>query len=159
MIKLKDKLSLNVKIRPIEKTDHEALIAMFSEFASFQKMPEKMVNTLELMTEETDYMNGFVAENASGELLGYATYFYAYFTWVGKSLYMDDLYVKPDNRRKGLGKALINTVINKAKSENCKKVRWQVSSWNQNAIDFYNSMGARVSSAESNCDYWLIDID
>ena len=147
-----------MKIRPIAKADYKELISMFNEFATFQKMPEKMVNSVEQMTDESDYLNGFVVENDSGELIGYATYFYAYFTWIGKSLYMDDLYVKPDYRRQGLGQNLIDSVISKAKLDKCKKVRWQVSKWNQNAIDFYKSLGATVDNIESNCDYWLINI-
>jgi ribosomal protein S18 acetylase RimI-like enzyme len=149
---------MDFRIRPIEKTDYEELILMFNEFATFQKMPDKMINSVELIAEESDYLNGFVVENDLGGLVGYATYFYAYFTWIGKSLYMDDLYVKPDYRHKGLGQKLIDSVINKAKADKCKKVRWQVSKWNQNAIDFYKSIGAKVDSVESNCDYWLIKI-
>ena len=145
-----------MKIRPIEETDYEELISMFKEFATFQKMPDKMINSVEQMTTESIYLTGFVVENDSGRLIGYATYFYAYFTWIGKSLYMDDLYVKPEYRRKGLGQKLIESVINKAKTDNCKKVRWQVSEWNQNAIDFYKRIGAKVDNTESNCDYWLI---
>lgn len=145
-----------LKIRPIKETDYEELISMFKEFAAFQKMPDKMINSVEKMTAESNYLTGFVVENDSGELIGYATYFYAYYTWIGKSLYMDDLYVKPEYRRKGLGQKLIESVINKAKTDNCKKVRWQVSDWNQNAIDFYKSIGAKVDNTESNCDYWLI---
>lgn len=129
---------------------------MFNEFATFQKMPDKMINNVEKMTEESDYLNGYVIENDSGGLIGYATYFYAYFTWIGKSLYMDDLYVRPDYRRQGLGQKLIDSVIAKAKVEKCKKVRWQVSKWNQNAIEFYKSIGAKVDNIESNCDFSLI---
>ena len=115
-----------------------------------------MINNVEQMTEESNYLNGYVIENDSGGLIGYATYFYAYFTWIGKSLYMDDLYVKPDYRRQGLGQKLIDSVIDKAKADKCKKVRWQVSKWNQNAIDFYKSIGAQVDNIESNCDFSLI---
>ncbi len=68
---------------------------------------------------------------------------------------MDDLYVKPDYRKQGLGKKLIEAIIHKAKEENCKKIRWQVSGWNQNAIDFYKSLGAEVCDVESNCDFWI----
>ena len=149
---------MDLKVRPIEKTDFKELISMFNEFATFQKMPDKMINSVKQMTEESEYLNGFVIENDSGELIGYATYFYAYFTWIGKSLYMDDLYVKPDYRRQGLGQKLIDSVIDKAKADECKKVRWQVSKWNQNAIDFYKSLGAEVDNIESNCDYWIIKI-
>jgi len=67
-------------------------------------------------------------------------------------LYMDDLYVRPDFRGAGVGTKLINEVIAFAKAENCKKLRWQVSEWNQPAIDFYKSLGANVDAVESNCD-------
>lgn len=142
-------------IRPIQKNDYPALIAMFNEFATFQKMPEKMTNSVSQMEEESDNLDGFVAETGTGELVGYATFFYAYFTWIGKSLYMDDLYVKEAYRRNGLGQKLIESVINKAREENCRKVRWQVSRWNRNAIDFYKGLGAVVDDVEWNCDFWI----
>lgn len=110
-----------MKIRQIEKTDYEALISMFKEFSAFQKAPDKMINTVEQMELESEFIKGFVIENELGELIGYATCFNAYFTWIGKSLYMDDLYVKPEYRGKGLGQKLIMSVIDKAKKENCKK--------------------------------------
>lgn len=147
---------MELKIRPIKSADYKDLISMFKEFATFQKMPDKMINSVEQMNEESELVNGFVIEKESGELVAYATYFYAYFTWIGKSMYMDDLYVKPEFRGQGLGKELIESVINKAKAENCKKVHWQVSGWNKNAIDFYKTLGAKVDDIESNCDYWLI---
>jgi GNAT superfamily N-acetyltransferase len=147
---------MEFKIRPIESTDYEDLVSMFKEFATFQKSPEKMLNSEELMKEEGDFLNGFVLENGFGELIGYTTYFYAYFTWIGKSMYLDDLYVKPDYRGKGLGQKLINSVISEARLNNCKKVRWQVSEWNRNAIEFYENLGAEIDNAKSNCDYWFI---
>ncbi len=156
MATLPNMSDMNFKIRPIKNADYEDLISMFVEFATFQKMPDSVTNSVNQMAEESDFLNGFVVENDSGELIGYATCFYAYFTWIGKSLYMDDLYVKPDYRRKGLGQKLIESVIDKAKADKCKKVHWQVSKWNQNAIDFYKSIGAKVDSVEANCDYWLI---
>ena len=110
------------------------------------------------MEKESDNLNAYVVESENGELVGYATYFYAYYTWIGKSMYMDDLYVKPDFRGKGLGQKLINSIKKKKKKDNCKKVHWQVSSWNKNAIEFYKSIGAKIDDVESNCDYWLIEI-
>lgn len=146
------------KIRPIEEKDYADLMAMFKEFATFQKMPDKMINTVGQMEKESDYLNGFVIESENRKLVGYATYFYAYYTWIGKSMYMDDLYVKPDFRGKGFGQKLLLSVLNKAKEEHCKKVHWQVSRWNKHAIDFYKKLGAKIDDVESNCDYWLIKI-
>jgi len=143
---------MTVTIRKIEERDFPALIALFKEFALFEKLPEKMTNSVEQMLGEKEYLTGFVAVNNADEILGYVTYFFGYYTWIGKSLYMDDLYVRPDFRGAGVGTKLINEVIAFAKTENCKKLRWQVSEWNQPAIDFYKSLGATVDAVESNCD-------
>jgi len=143
---------MTVTIRKIEESDYLVLISLFKEFALFEKLPEKMTNSVEQMLREKEYLTGFVAVNAADEILGYATYFFGYYTWIGKSLYMDDLYVRPDFRGAGVGTKLIKEVIAFAKAERCKKLRWQVSEWNQPAIDFYKSLGANVDAVESNCD-------
>ncbi|WP_394335214.1 GNAT family N-acetyltransferase [Alkalitalea saponilacus] len=128
---------------------------MFHEFAEFEKLPDKMVNSVEQMEAESDFINGFVVLNETKTIIGYVTYFFAYYTWIGKSMYMDDLYVKRDFRGSGIGTKLIKKVIEKAKSDKCNKLRWQVSEWNQPAIDFYKNLGATVDSVESNCDLSL----
>ena len=143
---------MTVTIRKIEESDYLVLISLFKEFALFEKLPEKMTNSVEQMLREKEYLKGFVAVNDADEIVGYATYFFGYYTWIGKSLYMDDLYVRPDFRGAGVGAKLISEVIAFAKAENCKKLRWQVSEWNQPAIDFYKSLGANVDAVESNCD-------
>jgi GNAT superfamily N-acetyltransferase len=143
---------MTVTIRKIEESDYLVLISLFKEFALFEKLPEKMTNSVEQMLREKEYLTGFVAVNDADEILGYATYFFGYYTWIGKSLYMDDLYVRPNFRGAGVGTKLIKEVIAFAKAESCKKLRWQVSEWNQPAIDFYKSLGANVDAVESNCD-------
>jgi GNAT superfamily N-acetyltransferase len=143
---------MTVTIRKIDERDFLVLISLFKEFALFEKLPEKMTNSVEQMLREKEYLTGFVAVNDVDEIVGYATYFFGYYTWIGKSLYMDDLYVRPNFRGAGVGTKLINEVITFAKAENCKKLRWQVSEWNQPAIDFYKSLGANVDAVESNCD-------
>ncbi|MDR3652680.1 MAG: GNAT family N-acetyltransferase [Paludibacter sp.] len=143
---------MTVTIRKIDEHDFHVLITLFNEFALFEKLPEKMTNSVEQMLIEKEYLTGFVAVNTEDEILGYVTYFFGYYTWIGKSLYMDDLYVRPDFRGVGVGTQLINEVIAFAKAKNCKKLRWQVSEWNKPAIDFYKSLGANVDAVESNCD-------
>ena len=145
----------DITIRKGKEADFPNVIELIREFSEFQKMPEKMNNTVARMKSEKAYFHFFVAEANTSEVIGYATYFYAYFTWIGKSLYMDDLYVKPVYRGKGIGKRLMQSVFEVAKSENCKKLRWQVSEWNKPAIEFYKSMGAQVDDVELNCDLWL----
>jgi len=72
----------NIRILPIEENDFETLIEMFREFAAFEKLPEKMINTLAQVKEEKDYIQGFTIKNETGNILGYVTYFYAYYTWI-----------------------------------------------------------------------------
>jgi GNAT superfamily N-acetyltransferase len=146
---------MNISLRKIGETDFADLIALFHEFASFEKHPEKMTNSVAQMSMEKAHIKGFVAVTESNEIIGYATCFFAYFTWIGKSMYMDDLYVKTEFRGLGIGTKLINSVIDLAKTEHCKKLRWQVCEWNHPGIDFYKSLGAEISPIESNCDLIL----
>ena len=143
---------MNIIIRKIEERDYKVLILLFREFALFEKLPEKMTNSVEQMLAEKEHLSGFVAVNSENVIMGYVTYFFAYYTWTGKSLYMDDLYVRPEFRSNTIGSRLINEVIAYAIVENCRKLRWQVSEWNHNAIGFYKSLGANIDSVESNCD-------
>jgi len=141
-----------ITIKNIEENDFEELVALFLEFATFQNQSEKMKNSVEKMISEKDFLHGFTARDEDDRIIGYATFFFAYYTWVGKSLYMDDLYIKEQYRGKGIGTLLINTVIKHAEKEKCDRLRWQVSEWNKPAISFYKSLGAKIDETEKNCD-------
>lgn len=145
---------MNTEIRKIIESDFEELLNLFKEFALFEKVPEKMQNTLERMRHDKDFLTGFVIVSDK-EIIGYVTFFFAYYTWYGKSLYMDDLYVRKEYRGKGFGSLLTNRVIEYAKEHQCKKLRWQVSSWNTQAIRFYKQLGATIDDVENNCDLML----
>ena len=75
-----------------------------------------------------------------------------YYTWVGKSLYLDDLYVKEAYSGQKIGSALLDKVIQFGKDNNCKRIRWQVLEWNKPAIDFYKKLGADLDGEWLNCD-------
>jgi len=143
---------MEIEIRPVQENDFHQLIDLFQEFATFEKLPEKMTNTEEKMIAEQEHFHCFVAVNAENRIVGYVTYFFSYYTWIGKSLYMDDLYVGPEFRSAGIGTQLISKVIDFAKTENCRKLRWQVSGWNKPAIEFYRKLGAQIDGTEQNCD-------
>ncbi len=143
---------MNVKVEMISETDYEELVALFREFAEFERLPHKMVNTVERMRKEAEFFKGFTVRDEAGTILGYVTFFFAYYTWMGKSLYMDDLYVRPEYRGQGLGSMLIRKVISFARETECHKLRWQVSNWNEPAIGFYRSFGAQIDDVENNCD-------
>lgn len=144
-----------IRLEPIKENDFEILLSLFEEFANFEKMPDKMTNTLQKMKDDKDLIKGFVARDGENNIIGYTTYFYAYYTWVGKSLYMDDLYVREKSRKQGIGTMLVSKVIDLAKTENCNRLRWQVSNWNHSAIKFYENLGAVVNQTEMNCDLML----
>ncbi|WP_312361104.1 GNAT family N-acetyltransferase, partial [Stutzerimonas balearica] len=75
---------------------------------------------------------------------GYAVYFFNYSTWLGKhGLYLEDLYVTPQQRGVGAGKALLRYLAKLAVARGCGRFEWSVLDWNQPAIDFYESIGAR----------------
>jgi len=143
---------MDVAIRPIQESDFTELIKLFTEFASFEKHPERMTNSIEQMMEEKEHILGYVALDDTDNIIGYVTVFYSYYTWVGKSLYMDDLYVKEAYRGQGIGSMLVDQAITFAKENKCKKLRWQVSDWNKSAINFYTNIGAVIDDVERNCD-------
>lgn len=145
---------MNHEIRMINKNDFPQLLELIREFAVFQKSTEKMQNTLEKMQSEEKYIQGLAAFHQN-TMIGYLIYFDAYFSWSGHALYMDDLYVKEEFRGQGTGRCLIQALIDQAKKRGCVKLHWQVSSWNQKAIDFYKSLGAEIDNIELNCDLKL----
>jgi ribosomal protein S18 acetylase RimI-like enzyme len=146
---------MEIIIRSANETDYPAILALIKEMADFENMSNKMVNNLDLLIAEKEYFNCFVAETSENKIVGYVTYFFTYHTFIGKSLYMDDLYVVKSFRGSGVGTKLINEVIKFAKETKCHKLRWQVSNWNTQAKKFYESIGAHTDAIEQNCDLIL----
>jgi len=144
---------MNIRIRKATDKDFDAILSLIKELAHFEKAPEKVSNTVEQMQEEKDVFGCFIAETEKNEIVGIALYFFAYYTWIGKSLYLDDLYVKETFRGKKIGAELLKKVIEVAKNENCKRLRWQVLNWNKSAIDFYKEFGAETDDEWINCDF------
>lgn len=149
---------MNLTIRKGEEEDFPALFRLIKELADFEKAPGSVTNTIERMKEEQKLFGFFVAEKDS-QIVGAAIYFFAYFTWVGKSLYLDDLYVQPDHRGQKIGSQLLKKIFEVAKEENCKRLRWQVLNWNTNAVELYRKLGAHISDEWLNCDFHKEDID
>lgn len=141
---------MKVLIRKANEKDFPAIIALIKKFAVFQKTPEKVSITLEQMIQDKDIFQCLVAVS-DDEIAGFGTYFFTYHSWSGKGLHLDDLYVKESFRKTGTGKKLLDNIINLAKEEKCKNVRWMVSAWNLNAIDFYKRIGATVDEIDLNC--------
>ena len=148
---------MSITIRKADTSDFAAIFSLIKEFSIFQKTPEKVTISLEQMMADVNIFQGFVAETDNKDIIGFATFYFAYYSWSGRGLYLDDLYVTEAYRNKGIGKMLLEKVINLAKNSHCKKIRWQVSKWNTNGIDFYKKMGATVDDMEANCDLIVKD--
>jgi GNAT superfamily N-acetyltransferase len=140
------------KIRKGEARDFPAVLEMIKELAIFEKAPDKVTNSVAQMEREKDYFELFVVE-FKDEIIAMSLYYFTYFTWVGKSLYLDDLYVKPEHRGAGIGQELLKEIFKVAQKEDCSRVRWQVLDWNEPAIQLYNKIGATLDKEWINCDF------
>ena len=135
--------------------DYEQIFELIQAFAVFQKTPEKLMITLEQMQKDKDLFECFVVES-DNTIIAFASFFFTYYSWSGKGLYLDDLYVTEAYRQQNIGKKLLDVVIVFAKAHQCKSVRWLVSRWNKNAINFYKKMGAETEETEMPCVYKLV---
>jgi len=143
---------INYIIRPATENDFEAILGLIKELALFEKAPEKVTNTVAQMKIEKDFFQAWVAEKSDGEIVGMALFYDVYYTWVGRSLYLDDLYVKEKYRGSGIGKKLLDKVIEIGQQNNCKRIRWQVLDWNTPEIEFYKKIGENLDGEWINCD-------
>ena len=121
---------------------------MISETAEYEKLADQAVATAEDLLRdgfsERSYFRVLIAE-WDGQPAGFALYFYNYSTFQGRpGLYLEDVFVRPPYRGKGIGKALLLHVAKIAVDEGCGRFQWQVLDWNTPAIEFYESLGAEV---------------
>jgi len=137
------------QIRKGTQQDIAAAYALVKELAVYERALHE-VETSEEDLAKAFAENLFVAE-ADGQTVGLALFFNYYSTWKGKSIYLEDLVVKEDYRRQGIGQRLLDTVIEHAKLHNYQNVLWQVLDWNTSAIDFYEKKGAKLNSEWVNC--------
>ena len=144
---------MSIIIRLAEEKDFPSVLMLSKEMAVFQQVPEKVMNTVEQMIREQKFFGCFVAEKEEGGIVGMATWFFAYYTWVGKSLYLDDLYVQEAYRSQKIGSKLLQQIFELAKKEDCKRVRWLVSNWNTPALEFYKKCGAEIDEESFVCDF------
>ena len=145
----------SIRITPIAESHFEAILALMREFAIFERQEEKMTNSLAQMQAEKDCFKGLIALNEQGEAIAYMMYYFVYLSWSGKSLYLEDIYIKPGYRGQGIGKRFMQHFLDTAKESGCKRVRWQVSEWNEPAVAFYKSLGATIDPHERNCEIFL----
>ncbi|MBB1201440.1 GNAT family N-acetyltransferase [Enterobacteriaceae bacterium 89] len=138
---------MSTSIRKATPADAKAIYDMIYELAVYEKAPEEVVTTPDeiraTLFGEDSKTEALICE-IDGRIAGYAVFFTSYSTWLGRNgIYMEDLYISPDFRGKGAGKALLKTVARTAVERRCGRLEWSVLDWNQPAIDFYLSIGAK----------------
>jgi GNAT superfamily N-acetyltransferase len=141
-------LKAMLSIRPATAADARLILEFIRRLAEYEREPNAVV-----ATEEDIIRDGFGAEPKyrcliaewNREPAGFAFFFYNYSTWLGKpGLYLEDLFVLPEMRGKGIGKALLQKLAQIAVAENCYGMRWQVLEWNEPALKFYETLGAHI---------------
>lgn len=137
-------------LRPATAADAGLILRFIIELAVYEKEPDAVV------TDQAGIAASLFGEGATasalvaeldGEPVGYAVWFANYSTWLGRNgLYLEDLYVTPAVRGRGVGKAILRHLAALAVAAGCGRMEWSVLDWNRPAITFYESVGARPQS-------------
>ena len=137
----------NIKIRSAIPDDSALIMHFIIELAVYEKLENEVVTTeadIRRSLFGKDTVAHAVICEMDNEPVGFALYFFNYSTWLGKNgLYLEDLYVSPNSRGHGAGKALLKHLAQIAVSKNCGRFEWSVLDWNELAINFYKSLGAK----------------
>jgi GNAT superfamily N-acetyltransferase len=137
-----------LNIRPGRASDAQLILQFIRELAEYEREPQAVT-----ATEANLVRDGFGADPKfrvviaewEGHPAGFALFFYNYSTWQGRpGLYLEDLFVRPQFRGRGIGKKLLLYLARLAVEENCGRFQWQVLDWNTPSLRFYESLGARV---------------
>jgi GNAT superfamily N-acetyltransferase len=134
------------KIVPATKYDMGILLQFIQALARYEKLEHEVVATEENLKESL-----FGAHPAAevlflevtGRKVGFALFFTSYSTFLGKpGIYLEDLFIQPEERGKGYGKALLSYLAKMTVDRNCGRLEWSVLDWNATALQFYKSVGA-----------------
>ena len=135
-----------LRIVPASERDVAVILSFIRKLADYEKLSHQVAATEDLL-RKTLFGERRVAEvliaYLADEPAGFALYFHNFSTFLGRpGIYLEDLFVEPGHRGKGIGKALLIEIARIAKERDCGRVEWAVLDWNKPAIDFYRSLGA-----------------
>lgn len=141
-------MDLMITLRHATADDVEEILAMLHASAREQGFPDEVAVTAEDLREDgfgpNPHFRVVIAER-EGVSAGMALYFFTYSTWVSRiGLYLEDLYIDPGHRRKGIGRILLQHLAKIAREHGCRRFQWVVHRRNNNAIAMYESFGARI---------------
>ena len=135
------------EIRPAHVNDAPIILQLIRDLADYERAPDEVVATEEQLVDVlfgerpvAEVLLAFEKESPAG----FAVYFYNFSTWLGRpGLYLEDLFVRPEQRRKGYGRALLVELAKIARDRGCGRMEWAVLDWNEPAIKFYRALGAK----------------
>ena len=136
---------MDVSFRTAERKDVALILEFIRELADYEKMLDEVVATPELLEKWIfDERKAEVIFALEGEReVGFALFFHNFSTFLGRAgIYLEDLYVRPECRGKGYGKALLKELARIAVERGCGRLEWWCLDWNRPSIDFYLSLGA-----------------
>ena len=137
-------------VRKANYQDASTILRFVTELARYENAESEVVATIDdinaTICSDNATTHALICE-FNGSPIGFAVYFFNYSTWQGKNgLYLEDLYVTPEARGLGAGKALFKALAKIAQEKCCGRFEWSVLDWNKPAIDFYESIGAKPKS-------------
>lgn len=136
------------RIRPGQSSDLSRIVELMRGLAEYEKLPGPDEAAAARLAEHAfgaDPLVRVLVAELEGRLVAYALYFFTYSTFLAQpTLFLEDLYVDPESRGRGIGKALLLQLARIAKERGCGRFEWMVLDWNELAIGFYRSLGADV---------------
>ena len=137
---------MKTTIRPATAADVPQILAFIRGLALYERAPNEVTASEENLLRDGFGPHAFyfcLMAERDGEPAGFSFFFFNYSTWKGRpGVYLEDLFVEPHLRGKGIGKALLQRVAAFALENGCQRLQWEVLDWNTPAIDFYRAMGA-----------------
>ena len=135
-----------VRVRAASEEDVPLILSFINELAEYERLSHEVVATEEALRQhlfgERPVAEVVIAEDG-GEPAGFALFFHSFSTFLGRpGIYLEDLYVRPEFRGVGIGRALLVRLARLAKERGCGRLEWSVLDWNEPAIGFYRDLGA-----------------
>lgn len=142
-------MNTTVAFRDAERKDVPLILQFIKEIAAYEKMSDQVIadeTTLETWVFDKEKAEVFFVLE-EGKEVGFALYFHNFSTFVGRGgIYLEDVYIRPEYRGKGYGKAILKKLAAIAVERGCGRMEWVCLDWNQPSIDFYLSLGAQPMS-------------